>query len=88
VITRGEKGADIYLPSGERVHVPAEPVTRLVDTTGCGDTFGSVFALGLTRGENYAIAASRAARAAAFVASLPGSHGIAGLRSVLDEVRP
>ncbi|MCZ7555383.1 MAG: PfkB family carbohydrate kinase [Bacteroidia bacterium] len=88
VITRGEKGADIFLPSGERAHVPAEPVTRLVDTTGCGDTFGSVFALGLARNENVELAARRAARAASFVASVPGSHGIGGLRAVLAEALP
>jgi sugar/nucleoside kinase (ribokinase family) len=85
VITRGEDGADIYSSPAEKLHVPAEPLSHCVDTTGCGDTFGSVLALGLARGEALSDVATRAAKAAAFVASLPGSHGIAALRSVLAE---
>ncbi len=85
VITRAEHGADVYTAPDSVMHVPAWPADRIVDTTGCGDTFGSIFALGLARGEDAASAAKRASRAAAFVATIPGSHGIEGLRAVLAE---
>jgi sugar/nucleoside kinase (ribokinase family) len=85
VVTRGEHGADIYTSPGEKLRVAAAPVAQRIDTTGCGDTFGSVLALGLARGDALEHSARRAARAAAFVASLPGSIGIAELRSLLAE---
>ncbi len=87
IITRGERGADIYRSVNRAVHIPAWPAERLVDTTGCGDTFGSVIALGLVHGEELETTARRAARAASFVASLPGSRGMAGLRGMISEVR-
>ena len=49
VVTRSEKGA-IAIRGGERVDVPAEPIERLVDTTGAGDLFASGFLAGVARG--------------------------------------
>ncbi len=85
VLTRGESGADIYRPDGSCLHVPAVPPARLVDPTGCGDAFGSTLARGIAAGEDMEIAAARAARAASWVVSLPGSEGIRGLRTFLRE---
>ena len=44
VVTRSEQGA-IAVRGSERAEVPAEPIERLVDTTGAGD----LFAAGLPR---------------------------------------
>ena len=45
VVTRSEKGA-IATRGGERADVAAEPVERLVDTTGAGDLFAAGFLAG------------------------------------------
>jgi sugar/nucleoside kinase (ribokinase family) len=84
VLTRGESGADIYHTASHPHHVPAMLPGRTVDPTGCGDAFGSTFAVGLARGEAVEDAARRAARAAAFVAGIPGSQGMTGLRAFLE----
>jgi sugar/nucleoside kinase (ribokinase family) len=50
LVTCSEKGA-IAVEDGRRVHVPAEPVENVVDTTGAGDLFAAGFLLGVARGE-------------------------------------
>lgn len=84
VLTRGEAGADIYHEGKHALHVPPVAAAQTVDPTGCGDAFGSTLAFGLARGEKLENAARRAAIAASFVAGLPGSTGIGGLRSHLQ----
>jgi sugar/nucleoside kinase (ribokinase family) len=49
VVTRSEAGATA-ISGGERADVPAEPIDRLVDTTGAGDLFASGFLAGQARG--------------------------------------
>jgi sugar/nucleoside kinase (ribokinase family) len=49
VVTLGEQGA-IAIAAGERVHVPAAPVQRVVDTTGAGDLFAAGFLFAHARG--------------------------------------
>lgn len=49
VVTRSEKGA-FALSHGERADVAAEPIERLVDTTGAGDLFAAGFLAGQARG--------------------------------------
>jgi sugar/nucleoside kinase (ribokinase family) len=87
VLTRGELGADIHLSDRTRIHVPAVPPQRLVDPTGCGDAFGSTLGWGIAAGEPVEHAAQRAAVAASFVASIPGSEGMAALRAILHPER-
>jgi len=49
VVTRSENGATA-VSGGERADVPAEPIGRLVDTTGAGDLFAAGFLAGQARG--------------------------------------
>ena len=49
VVTRSEQGA-LATRGGERADVPAEPIERLVDTTGAGDLFAAGFLVGEARG--------------------------------------
>jgi sugar/nucleoside kinase (ribokinase family) len=51
VVTRSEHGALAYR-DGERVDVPAEPIERLVDTTGAGDLFAAGFLAGQALGRS------------------------------------
>ena len=48
VITHGAKGAEFHA-NGEAVHVPAIPVTDVLDTTGAGDGFAAGFMYGYVR---------------------------------------
>ena len=50
VVTRSEKGA-VALANGERAMVPAEPIDKVVDTTGAGDLFAAGFLFGTVRGK-------------------------------------
>ena len=49
VVTRSEQGA-LACSGDERADVPAEPIERLVDTTGAGDLFAAGFLAGQARG--------------------------------------
>jgi sugar/nucleoside kinase (ribokinase family) len=49
VVTRSEDGATA-VSGGERADVTAEPIERLVDTTGAGDLFAAGFLAGQARG--------------------------------------
>jgi len=49
VVTRSEHGA-IAVSGAARASVPAEPIERLVDTTGAGDLFAAGFLAGEARG--------------------------------------
>ena len=48
VVTRSEKGA-YAISGGEHAEVAAEPVAKVVDTTGAGDLFAAGFLAGFTR---------------------------------------
>lgn len=65
-LTRSDKGS--VLVAGEEVHViDAEPVTRVVDTTGAGDLYAAGFLYGATNGHELAQCGRIASIAAAEV---------------------
>ena len=48
-ITRGEQGC-VIVSKGDRAILPAEPVAKVVDTTGAGDQYAAGVLFGLARG--------------------------------------
>jgi sugar/nucleoside kinase (ribokinase family) len=48
-VTRSEKGSVVF-GDGAPIAVPAEPVARVIDTTGAGDQYAAGFLFGIARG--------------------------------------
>jgi sugar/nucleoside kinase (ribokinase family) len=65
-LTRGAKGSVIVAPSGTH-QIAAEPVARVVDTTGAGDLYAAGVLYGLTRGYEPAVCGRYGSLAAAEV---------------------
>ncbi len=68
-VTRGAAGSVIVTPD-ERIIVPAEPVSDVVDTTGAGDLYAAGFLYGFAKGHDL----TRCGRLAALAASEIISH--------------
>ena len=77
-LTRSEKGA-VVVSGGTAVEVPAEPVERVVDTTGAGDLYAAGFLYGVTRGLPPAQCGRLGAIAAAEIISHVGARPEADL---------
>ena len=84
VVTRSEKGA-VCVTNGERAEVAAEPIEKVVDTTGAGDLFAAGFLFGHVRGEDPARCLKRGAIAAAEIISHYGARPEADLRALMTE---
>ena len=84
VVTRSEKGA-LAVENGERVEVPAEPVDKVVDTTGAGDLFAAGFLAGFALGRPLAESLRIGAIAAAEVISHYGARPEADLKALVAE---
>jgi len=82
VVTRGEKGA-VALSQGERAEVVAEPIDKVVDTTGAGDLFAAGFLFGQVRGETLERSLHRGAIAAAEIISHFGARPEADLPELM-----
>jgi sugar/nucleoside kinase (ribokinase family) len=80
-LTRSEKGSVVI--AGDEVHVvDAEPVSRVIDTTGAGDQYAAGFLYGYTNGDDLAQCARIGGLAAAEVISHVGPRpqdSLAGL---------
>jgi sugar/nucleoside kinase (ribokinase family) len=82
VITRGANGSIVLGPDG-RVEVPAEPVERLVDTTGAGDLYAAGFLSAFTAGHDAETCARIGSIAAAEVISHIGARPEADVRALV-----
>jgi len=82
VVTRSEKGA-IAVRGDERAEVAAEPVDRVVDTTGAGDLFAAGFLAGFTQRRGLEQSLRIGAIAAAEVISHYGARPEKDLRALV-----
>ena len=84
VVTRSEKGA-VAIAGGERAEVAAEPIDKVVDTTGAGDLFAAGFLFGHVRGRPLAQCLRLGAVCAAEVISHYGARPEADLKALIAE---
>jgi len=56
VITKGEKGGDIYFKNGKKINFDAPSIKKAVDTTGAGDNFSLGFSLALLKNKSVYLA--------------------------------
>jgi sugar/nucleoside kinase (ribokinase family) len=85
VVTRSEAGA-LAIAGGERADVPAEPIQRLVDTTGAGDLFAAGFLAGEARELGLEASLRLGAIAAAEVIQHYGARPEKDLRALTGEL--
>ena len=84
VITRGAKGA-VAVCGQNRYEVSAEPISRVVDTTGAGDLFAAGFLTGLARGKAVQDCLQMGAVAAAEIISHYGARPETSLKDLIAE---
>lgn len=80
-VTRSEKGS-VVLDHGARLTVDAEPVEKVVDTTGAGDQYAAGFMFGLSRGRPLQQCGKLASLAAAEVISHYGPRPAVSLKDL------
>ena len=85
VVTRSEKGA-IARAGNDQAAVPAEPIERLVDTTGAGDLFAAGFLAGQARGLSLEQSLRLGAIAAAEVIQHYGARPEQDLRALAGDL--
>ncbi len=84
VATKGEHGA-VAIADGERAEVAAEPVAKVVDTTGAGDQFAAGFLSGHAKGLPLETCLKRGAIAAAEVISHIGPRPEVDMQALMAE---
>ncbi|HEY1606312.1 MAG TPA: adenosine kinase [Allosphingosinicella sp.] len=82
VVTCSEHGA-LAVEGGRRVEIPAEPVAKVVDTTGAGDLFAAGFLTGLAQGRGLEECLRMGAIAAAEIISHYGARPEADLKALV-----
>jgi len=83
-VTRSEAGS-VILSAGERLTVKAEPVEKVVDTTGAGDQYAAGFMFGLARGRSLPDCGRLGSLAAAEVISHYGPRPQVSLKDLAAE---
>lgn len=83
VVTKGAAGA-IAVHQGARAEVSAEPIDKVVDTTGAGDLFAAGFLYGHVNGEPLERCLRRGAIAACEIISHYGARPEADLAALMD----
>lgn len=81
-LTRSEKGA-LIISKGKHVQIKAEPVEKVVDTTGAGDQFAAGFLYGFTEGKDLQTCGRYGAIAAAEVISHVGPRPLVRLADLI-----
>lgn len=84
VLTRSEKGA-VVVTKDQTISCPAEPVSRIVDTTGAGDVYAAGFLYGYTRGRDLSECARIAAIVAAEIIAQMGARPQRNLSRLIQE---
>lgn len=82
VVTRSEQGA-VAIERGERAEVQAEPVAKVIDTTGAGDLFAAGFLYGHVRGKSLAERLKLGAVCAGEIISHYGARPEADLKALV-----
>ena len=82
VVTRSEDGA-VAIHQGQRSEVPAQPIDRVVDTTGAGDLFAAGFLAGFVKDQPIATCLTMGAIAAAEIISHYGARPEADLAELM-----
>jgi len=82
VVTCGAEGA-VVLSAGDRAGVPAEPIAKVVDTTGAGDLFAAGFLAGHVAGKDLETCLTMGAVAAAEIISHYGARPEADLQALV-----
>ncbi len=82
VVTHGAEGAHAVV-DGVRYNVLAEPVAKVVDTTGAGDLFAAGFLAGMAQGKGWEACLTMGAVAAAEVISHFGARPEADLKALV-----
>ena len=85
-MTRGAEGSVVVRAEGP-VEIPAEPVEKVVDTTGAGDLYAAGFLYGLTHGLDPRACGILAGKCAAEVISHLGARPQVDLTSFLEDAR-
>jgi len=65
IITRGAKGSEIYT-NGEKLDIPAAPISKAIDPTGCGDAYRA----GLLYGVSHQLSWETSGRMAALLGAI------------------
>jgi sugar/nucleoside kinase (ribokinase family) len=84
ITTRSEKGA-IIAAGKETIEIPAEPVVKVVDTTGAGDLFAAGFLFGVTQKRSLKESARIGAICAAEVISHYGPRPRVSLKELVSQ---
>ncbi|MDQ8698640.1 adenosine kinase [Hyphomicrobium sp. LHD-15] len=73
VLTRSEKGS-VIVSEGESITVAADPVRKVIDTTGAGDLYAAGFLFGVARGYDLSVAGQLGSFAAAEIIGQMGAR--------------